>query len=81
MLMLYLSILPDEDKTLFEQFYEENKYRCLYIALKMTSDQTMAEDAIHDSFLIDEARILHAKALISQEEVLEHQEVWNRLGI
>lgn len=51
MLHFYLALIDDDDHNFFEQFYEGNKYRALSVALQMTSDQTLAEDAIHNAYL------------------------------
>lgn len=54
MLTFYLSILEsDSDKSSFEKFYEKHKLRCLHIACKVTGgNQAMAEDALHNAFLV-----------------------------
>ena len=49
---LYLTLLEtEEDKLLFTEFYENQKKSCLYIAMKITHNQAMAEDALHNAFL------------------------------
>lgn len=52
MLSLYLTMLEsEEDKITLSQLYEETKYTCLHVAIKITKDKAMAEDAVHNAFL------------------------------
>lgn len=52
MLMIYLAMLDGEqDKKKMTELYEEFRYDCLHVALKITNNQAMAEDAVHDAFL------------------------------
>ncbi len=52
MLMFYLSMLDNEDeKFAFEVIYEECKLPCLHVALKITKNQALAEDAVHNAFI------------------------------
>jgi len=41
----------DEEKASFAEFYEVHKLKSLHIAMKITGNQPMAEDAIHNAFL------------------------------
>jgi RNA polymerase sigma-70 factor (ECF subfamily) len=50
--MIYLAMLEDEqDKIKMTELYEEFRYDCLHVALKITHNMAMAEDAVHDAFL------------------------------
>jgi len=52
MLAIYLSILDTEqEKNKMGELYEANKAIMLRYALKITQNQTMAEDAVHNAFL------------------------------
>lgn len=52
MLMFYLSMLDTvEEKLTFTEIYEQVKSTCLHVAIKITQDQAMAEDAVHNAFL------------------------------
>lgn len=52
MLMFYLSMLESEaDKQTFSELYEEFRYPCLHVALRITKNQAMAEDAVHNAFV------------------------------
>lgn len=52
MLMLYLSLLDtDEERLKISDIYEKHKNRLKAIALAMTHNQSMAEDAVHNTFL------------------------------
>lgn len=52
MLTFYLSILnTEEDKLTFAEIYEQVKSTCLHVAIKITKNQAMAEDAVHNAFL------------------------------
>lgn len=52
MLMIYLAMLKDEqDKIKMTELYEEFRYDCLHVALRITNNMAMAEDAVHDAFL------------------------------
>lgn len=52
MLMFYLSLFETEDeKQSFSQFYERVKFKCLRVAMSITKDQALAEDAIHNAFM------------------------------
>ena len=52
MLAIYLSILDTEqEKNKMGELYEANKAIMLRYALKITQNQAMAEDAVHNAFL------------------------------
>lgn len=52
LLTLYLSMLDNEqERKKMTDLYEENKYVLLRYALKITGNQSMAEDAIHNAFI------------------------------
>ena len=52
MLFMYLSMLETEDERFaFEKLYEKARHTCLHVALAITKNQAMAEDAIHNAFL------------------------------
>ena len=53
MLSLYLSMIIDEpSKSKFEQLYQQYSHTMLWIALSILHDQPLAEDAVHDTFLV-----------------------------
>lgn len=53
MLQLYLSMIIDEpSKSKFEQLYQQYSHTMLWIALSILHDQPLAEDAVHDAFLV-----------------------------
>ena len=52
MLTFYLSVIESEyEKTTFTEIYEESALAGYHIALKITKNHTMAEDAVHNGFL------------------------------
>jgi len=52
MLMFYLAMLEtEEEQATFEEIYEEFRYGCLHVALIITKNLAMAEDAVHNAFL------------------------------
>ncbi len=52
MLMIYLSMFDTADeRQKMSDIYEQNKYILLHYALKLTHNQQMAEDAVHNTFL------------------------------
>jgi RNA polymerase sigma-70 factor (ECF subfamily) len=52
MLSLYLSALETEpERKKMAEVYEEHKHALLMYALKITKNQEMAEDAVHNAFL------------------------------
>ena len=63
MLSLYLSMLEtDEEKAEFANIYEAYRSACLHVALKITHNQEMAEDALHNAFI---ALIRHKEKYLS----------------
>lgn len=53
MLSLYLSMIPDEhSKSKFEQLYTQYSHTMLWVALNILHDKSLAEDAVHDAFLV-----------------------------
>ena len=51
MFMIYLSMLETAaEKSTFEEIYENVRRKCYAVALKITRNQTMAEDALQDAF-------------------------------
>ena len=52
MLTFYLSIIDnEEDKRTFAEIYEQLKLICHHVALKITNNHALAEDAVHNAFL------------------------------
>ena len=52
MLTFYLSMLDtEEEKLTFTEIYEHLKFPCLHVAMKITKNQAMAEDALQNGFL------------------------------
>jgi RNA polymerase sigma-70 factor (ECF subfamily) len=52
MIAIYLSMLDtEEDKQTFTEIYEQLKLPCYHVALKITNNTAMAEDAVHNAFL------------------------------
>lgn len=52
MLFIYMSMMDtEEERRKIADIYEQHKYACLKIALKITNNQSMAEDAVHNAFL------------------------------
>jgi len=52
MVVFYLSMLDsDEDKKTFSAIYEKLRLPCFHIALKITQNRELAEDAVHNAFL------------------------------
>ncbi len=41
----------EQDKKKLEELYEEFRFDCIHVALRITNNQMMAEDAVHDAFL------------------------------
>lgn len=51
-MIMYLSMLEtEEDRDIFQKLYEENRQKLYYIARKLLSNETDAEDAVHAGFL------------------------------
>ncbi|MCL2222373.1 MAG: sigma-70 family RNA polymerase sigma factor [Oscillospiraceae bacterium] len=52
MLFLYLSALETEDeRSKMAEIYETLHYTCLSVAMRITKNQAMAEDAVHNAFI------------------------------
>ena len=52
MLALYLSILDtDAERDKMTSIYEDNHLFCISIAMKITGNMSMAEDAVHNAFI------------------------------
>lgn len=52
MLVFYLSMLDnEEERQTFAAIYEEWKRDFLHVALRITGNQVMAEDAVHNAFI------------------------------
>lgn len=52
MLTIYLSVLDTEqERKKMTDLYEEHKYVLLRYAIKITGSQSMAEDAVHNTFI------------------------------
>lgn len=52
MLTVYLSMLETEqERKKMEDLYEEHKYALFHYAIKITRNQSMAEDAVHNAFI------------------------------
>ncbi|MCL1842215.1 MAG: sigma-70 family RNA polymerase sigma factor [Defluviitaleaceae bacterium] len=52
MLYIYMSILETEsEKLTFAKMYEETRHTCLSVAVSITNNQALAEDAVHDAFV------------------------------
>ena len=52
MLYIYMPILETEaEKLTFAKMYEETRYTCLSVAMSITKNQALAEDAVHDAFI------------------------------
>lgn len=52
MLTIYLSMLETEqERKKMADLYEEHKYVLLHYAIKITRNQSMAEDAVHNAFI------------------------------
>lgn len=41
----------EQEKKRLEELYEAFRYDCLHVALRITKNQMIAEDAVHDAFL------------------------------
>ena len=52
MWFIFISILEtDQEKQLVTKLYEEHSLACLHIAIKISKNQALAEDAVHNAFL------------------------------
>lgn len=52
MLALYVSMLDSEaEKRSFTEIYEKYKRLCFHVAFKITQNEVIAEDAVHNAFL------------------------------
>jgi len=52
MLSLYLSMLETErEKQAFSEIYERYKYDCLHVAMMISGDKALSEDAVHNAFM------------------------------
>lgn len=52
LLIFYLSMLDSEyEKNKMKEIYEEHKHALFMYALKLTKDQALAEDAVHNAFI------------------------------
>jgi RNA polymerase sigma-70 factor (ECF subfamily) len=52
MFYFYLSMLETEnEKQTFAQIYEETRHACYHVAVSITKNAAMAEDAVHNAFL------------------------------
>lgn len=53
MLIFFLTMIETEaGRASFKAFYETHELKCLHIAYKITGNQSMAEDALHNAFLV-----------------------------
>lgn len=67
MLMFYLALLDTvEERLKISDLYENHKNRLKAVALSMTHNQSMAEDAVHNTFL---SIIKHKKKIFSMNEI------------
>jgi len=52
MFIIYMSMFETEDeRRSFAAFYEKVNLKCLYVAIAVTKDKTLAEDAVHEAFI------------------------------
>lgn len=51
MLAVCMSALDDDDRDMFEQLYLDNRQMAFHIANRILHDETLAEDAVSESFL------------------------------
>jgi len=52
MLAFYFTMLDsEEDKEKFTEIYNEYRLPCYYVAMRLTKNHEMAEDAVHNAFL------------------------------
>lgn len=52
MLTIYISMLDnDDERAAFTEIYDAFQYTCLNTAIKITNNQAMAEDAVHNAFI------------------------------
>jgi RNA polymerase sigma-70 factor (ECF subfamily) len=52
MLAFYLAMLEsEEDKNSFTKLYEQFRFPCYHVALKITQSRELAEDAVHNAFI------------------------------
>jgi RNA polymerase sigma-70 factor (ECF subfamily) len=54
----------DEERATFTDIYESLKYTCIHVALKITKNQAMAEDAVHNAFV---SLILHKEKYLEMK--------------
>lgn len=67
MLAIYMSALnTDEERKKLSYLYEKFKKRLFHTALKITRNQTMAEDAVHNTFA---SAINHKEKFLSMDEI------------
>ena len=74
MLTIYLSVLDTEqERKKMTDLYEEHKYVLLRYAIKITGSQSMAEDAVHNTFIsiIENISLIIIKLPFSK--VIKHQ--------
>jgi len=52
MFLIYVSMLETEaERQSFAKFYERVKAKCLHVAITITNDKALAEDAVHEAFI------------------------------
>jgi RNA polymerase sigma-70 factor (ECF subfamily) len=52
MLLFYLNMLDtEEEKLSFTDLYEQTRLMCFYVAMKITHNEAIAEDAVQNAFL------------------------------
>ncbi|NLB42435.1 MAG: sigma-70 family RNA polymerase sigma factor [Clostridiales bacterium] len=52
MLFVYLSMMDtDEERKRMADIYEQHKFACFRVALKISNNYAMAEDAVHNAFV------------------------------
>lgn len=50
-MLIYLSMIEEENKSKFEQLYVEYRQLMFYVANKILNDEKLSEDAVHNAFL------------------------------